>query len=157
MKAQPGICPVCSASVVLTGGKGGYVGSGIWSGRSATGPVSGPAIETICGKCGTELVAFPTRDEFAIGHFGWESQPERDTSGTVEDLLSEIDRVSAAKPDNFEILVPLRLSFKGKPVPKDVGMAILVDRILSHGYLPDGLSEISSGTVYRYKIMNRKA
>ena len=66
-------------------------------------------------------------------------------------LLLEIDRVSAAQPDDFEIMVPLRLTFKDKPVPKDVGMAILCDRILSHGYSPHGLSEKKSGTVYRYR------
>jgi len=82
---------------------------------------------------------------------------ERDTSGTVEALLLETDRVSSRKPDNFEILVPLRLGFKAEPVPKDVGMAILCDRVLSHGYLPEGLSETNSGTIYRFKIISHKA
>jgi hypothetical protein len=55
--------------------------------------------------------------------------------------------------DRFELWVPDTLLIDGRGVPKDIGMAILVDEILSLGFMPDGLTQGMGGATYRYRRM----
>ena len=70
-------------------------------------------------------------------------------SGTVEELVARVDALPAdAKA--LELWVPDRLSLKGKPVPQDLAMAIVVDRLLGRGLYPNGFVQGDGGRTYRY-------
>ena len=74
------------------------------------------------------------------------------SSNAVECLLSQVDDLTATSNPNFEIWVPANLTLRGQPLQQDAAMAIILDKILSKGYEPDGLTEGEAGTAYRYKM-----
>ena len=41
---------------------------------------------------------------------------------------------------------------EGEPAPADLAMAIILDKILSKGYEPNGFTEEVGGKLYRYKL-----
>ena len=69
---------------------------------------------------------------------------------TAEELLAH---VKAAKPtgDRFELAIADSFTFRGKPDVMGMGMAIVLDAILAHGFGPDGFEQHSGYRVYRYK------
>ena len=46
--------------------------------------------------------------------------------------------------------MPERLTLDGDPIAQDIAMAIVVDKLLSLSYFPDGLSADAGGRLYRY-------
>jgi hypothetical protein len=73
----------------------------------------------------------------------------RPARGSVEELIREVE--SWPPEASFaELWVPERLTLNGDPVPQDVAMAILGDKLLSLSYFPDGSSSGAGGRVYRY-------
>jgi hypothetical protein len=73
---------------------------------------------------------------------------DRSSHGTVESLLLELDSISTE--DGFELWVPQNLTLRGQPVRADVAMAILGDKIIGMGFLPDGFAEADGGRSYKY-------
>lgn len=68
---------------------------------------------------------------------------------TVEALLEQVDRV----PDGttrLELWVPARLTLRGVEVRSDVAMAVVLDRLLSKGFMPSGFSQGNDGRTYYY-------
>ncbi len=73
------------------------------------------------------------------------------SSGTVEELLSEIGKVPAHEVGrSCELWVPELLRLRGARVGGDIAMAIVLDALLAKGYYPDGFSEGEGGRTYRY-------
>ncbi len=71
---------------------------------------------------------------------------------TVEELLSQLDSITAGLNQRFELWVPEHLTLRGQPARSDVAMAIILDKILSKGYEPDGFVEAVGGRTYKYKV-----
>ena len=76
----------------------------------------------------------------------------RASQGTVEGLLSAIGETSSARR-TFDLWVPQQLTLRGQPAPPDIAMAVVLDKILSMGYEPDGFIEAEGGRTYRFKMM----
>ncbi|HSS50689.1 MAG TPA: hypothetical protein VLX28_17255 [Thermoanaerobaculia bacterium] len=73
------------------------------------------------------------------------------SSGTVEELLSEIGKVPAHDVGHcWELWVPELLRLRGARVGDDIAMAILLDALLVKGFYPDGFTEGEGGRTYRY-------
>jgi hypothetical protein len=70
---------------------------------------------------------------------------------TLEELLGQLDQITGSVNQTFELRVPEHLTFRGRPTQMDVAMAVLLDKILSKGYEPDGFKEVEGGKVYMYK------
>jgi hypothetical protein len=66
---------------------------------------------------------------------------------TVEALLQRIDGVAEGLA-RLELWVPTRLTFRGVHVPSDVAMAMVLDRLLSMGFMPSGFSQGDDGRTY---------
>jgi hypothetical protein len=73
----------------------------------------------------------------------------RPAAGTVEDLIRQVESW-APEASSAELWVPEHLTLDGRPVPQDVGLAIIVDKLLGLSFFPDGFSRGTGGTVYRY-------
>jgi hypothetical protein len=75
---------------------------------------------------------------------------KRTLLGSVEQLLAE---VAALHRENleFELFVSPQTTFNDEPVPLDVAMAIIGDKVLSVGFWPAGRREFDSGFAYRYQ------
>ena len=71
------------------------------------------------------------------------------TTGTIEDLLREIESWSA-NASFADLWVPQHLTLNGNSVQQDAAMAIVVDKILGLGLFPDGFSAGAGGCHYRY-------
>jgi hypothetical protein len=68
----------------------------------------------------------------------------------IESVLREID--SLPEPaDTVSLKVPDKLSLRGSSVPADIALSIVVDRLLTRGYEPDGFEAIEDGRIYRCK------
>jgi hypothetical protein len=67
----------------------------------------------------------------------------RSRTGTVEDLLTVVNRWSSLIPLN--LWVPESLTLNGDPVAIDVAMAIVVDAALAIGLFPKGSTEEDGG------------
>ena len=73
------------------------------------------------------------------------------SSGTIEELLSEIGKVPAhAVGQRWELWVPELLRLRGVRVGDDIAMAILLDALLAKGFYPDGVTEGEGGRTCRY-------
>ena len=73
------------------------------------------------------------------------------SSGTVEELLSEIGKVPAHDVgQRWELWVPELLRLRGARVGDDIAMAILLDALLAKGFYPDGFTDGEGGRTYRY-------
>jgi hypothetical protein len=75
----------------------------------------------------------------------------RPLESTVEAILSQLDGIPIGP--SFELWIPQRLTLRGQPVRADVAMAIIGDRILGMGYMPDGFAQADDGRVYKYTSM----
>jgi len=71
---------------------------------------------------------------------------------TVEELLSQVDSITAGMNERFELWVPEHLTLRGRLTRSDVTMAIILDKILGKGYKPDGFAEAVGGRTYKYKV-----
>jgi hypothetical protein len=76
----------------------------------------------------------------------WRLRPLR----PVEAIVKEVDD-RAAGQDAFRLWVPARLSLMASEVPLDVGMVVILDRLLAYGLFPDGFEEAPGGRVYHYR------
>jgi len=76
----------------------------------------------------------------------------RPSHSTVEELLSQLDSITLQSSPAFELWVPEHLTLRGQPARSDVAMAIVLDKILSKGYRPDGFDEGLGGKAYKYKV-----
>jgi hypothetical protein len=75
--------------------------------------------------------------------------PDRLTTkliGSVQEGLERIDGF-VGNPDAFELAVPETLLD-----PVGINMAILTDRVLGRGWVPDGFVQRSGYRIYRYKV-----
>jgi len=97
-----------------------------WSGECATGYDIAPS--DVCRNVESALPSF----------------------ADVESLVDEVDRLPPGS-SLLELWVPDLLALRGQPVPRDVAMAIVMDRLLSVGLFPDGFIEGVGGRTYRYK------
>ena len=77
----------------------------------------------------------------------------RPSQGTVESVISELGSIAPAGSQSFELWIPQQLTLRGQPVRADVAGAVILDKILSMGFMPDGFSEAEGGRVYRYKAL----
>jgi hypothetical protein len=68
----------------------------------------------------------------------------------IESVLREIDSLPEAA-DTVSLKVPDKLSLRGNSVPSDIALSIVVDRLLTRGYEPDGFESFEGGRVYRCK------
>lgn len=67
---------------------------------------------------------------------------------SIEEALQQIDSFQGS-PRDFVLAFPDALND-----PVGVSMAIIGDRILSRGWLPDGYSQMPGFRIYRYKAMD---
>ena len=67
---------------------------------------------------------------------------------TVEGALSEIERF-VGRPDEFRLPISEKLLD-----PVGVNMAIITDRILARGWMPDGFEQQDGYRVYRYRELD---
>lgn len=70
--------------------------------------------------------------------------------GSVEALLGKIDEASEQTTD-FDLWVPMRLTLRGAKLPSEVAMAVVLDRLLGKGFMPDGFTQEVHGRTYHYK------
>ena len=73
------------------------------------------------------------------------------SQGSIEELLSQLDNITTGPRQRFELWVPEHLTLRGQTAHSDVAMAIILDKILSKGYEPDGFAEAAGGRTYKYK------
>jgi hypothetical protein len=74
----------------------------------------------------------------------------REARGAVEELAQQFER-SVSRQTTVSLHVPNVLTIGGEVVPPDVGMAVLLDRILALGFEPNGYSEGQDGRTYHYR------
>ncbi len=67
----------------------------------------------------------------------------------VEDLLREIESMPA-NTINYELWVANVITLKGNPIPLEIGMAIILDKMLEKEMYPGCFSETNEGRLYRY-------
>ena len=73
------------------------------------------------------------------------------TSGTIEELLSEIAKLPAHNVgQRWDLWVPGALRLRGERVREDIANAILLDALLVKGFYPDGATEGDGGSVRHY-------
>lgn len=75
--------------------------------------------------------------------------PMVDETTPVEDLLLNIETIDE-ETERFELVVPEQLTYRGQPVPADIAMAILLDRILAKGLFPNGFRQDDGARTYFY-------
>jgi len=73
----------------------------------------------------------------------------RPASGSVEQLQAEISAISPQQ-SSVELWVPNQLTLAGNLVAADVGMSIILDRLLCVGYFPQGVEYQEGGRLCRY-------
>jgi hypothetical protein len=69
---------------------------------------------------------------------------------SIESLLGAIESEVSAQKAELSLLVPSKLTLQGVEVSADVGMAIILDKLLSKGFSPAGFIQQSDGRLYRY-------
>ena len=74
----------------------------------------------------------------------------KDSNGSVEELRKQIATLAAESP-TFELWVPASLTMGGEPVPRDLGMALVVDAVFGAGFEPDGVATEANGSMCRYR------
>lgn len=72
------------------------------------------------------------------------------SNGSVEELRKQIATLAAESP-TFELWVPASLTMAGEPVPRDLGMALVVDAVFGAGFEPDGVAAEANGSMCRYR------
>ena len=71
---------------------------------------------------------------------------------TTEDGIKYLEMHPPAGP-GFQLAISDSFTFQGKPDTLGAGKAVLLDRILGLGYLPDGFEQKRGFRVYGYKKM----
>jgi hypothetical protein len=98
--------------------------------------------------------------EFDRNSGGWMARPIEATTkiypesflpNSVEALRETIDRSLSSEATKFDLFVPRDLTLCNQPVSADVAMAIILDKLLGHGFEPAGFSQMAQGRVYHYK------
>jgi hypothetical protein len=51
----------------------------------------------------------------------------------------------------LDLFVPADLTLRDKPVPADVAMAVILDKLLAAGFDPLGFSQAAHGRFYHYR------
>jgi hypothetical protein len=69
---------------------------------------------------------------------------------SVEALVEEIEQVPQQFAD-LALWVPERLTLKGAEVSSGVAMAVVLDRALRKGFMPNGFTQAPDGRTYHYK------
>lgn len=73
------------------------------------------------------------------------------SSGSVEELRKQVATL-AAESQTFELWVPAALTMGGEAVPRDLGMALVVDAVFGAGFEPDGVATAEpGGSMCRYR------
>ncbi|HSU54648.1 MAG TPA: hypothetical protein VLT36_11370 [Candidatus Dormibacteraeota bacterium] len=71
---------------------------------------------------------------------------------TAEEGIKHLD-AHAPLEDGFQLAISDSFTFAGKPDKIGAGMAVLLDKILGLGYMPDGFEQKSGFRLYAYKKM----
>jgi hypothetical protein len=71
---------------------------------------------------------------------------------SVEEALRHLES-HPPSGDGFQLAISDSFTFAGEPDTVGAGMAVLGDKILSLGYLPDGFEQKSGFRLYGYKKM----
>ena len=72
------------------------------------------------------------------------------SNGSVEELRKQITKL-AAESQSFELWVPASLTMGGAVIPRDLGMALVVDAVFGAGFMPDGVAPEADGSMCRYR------
>lgn len=72
------------------------------------------------------------------------------SNGSVEELRNQVTKLAAESP-SFELWVPASLTMGGETVPRDLGMALVVDAVFGVGFVPDGVAPEAGGSMCRYR------
>jgi hypothetical protein len=78
------------------------------------------------------------------------SRPTVNGMTPVEELIADFESKSRGV-QRVDLWVPENLTLLGEPVPSDVGMAVLVDRVLALEFEPNGYTASVGGRTYHYK------
>jgi hypothetical protein len=71
---------------------------------------------------------------------------------TMEDGTKYLDG-NPPMGDSFQLAISDSITFAGRPDLIGAGMAVILDKILGLGYLPDGFEQKNGFRLYRYKKM----
>ena len=72
---------------------------------------------------------------------------------SLEELLTQVDEVDPKRgSSSFTLWVPSSLTLGGNAVTQDVAMAVVLDRVLSKGFFPDGFVAEGVGRRYNYRF-----
>jgi hypothetical protein len=69
---------------------------------------------------------------------------------TAEEATKHV-KASKLSGDNFELAIADDFTIAGRPDTMGMGMAVVLDAILAHGFGPDGFEQYSGYRLYRYK------
>jgi hypothetical protein len=69
---------------------------------------------------------------------------------TAEEAAKHV-KESTLTGDHFELAIAEGFTFAGRPDMIGMGMAIVMDAILAHGFGPNGFEQRSGYRLYRYK------
>ena len=72
------------------------------------------------------------------------------SKGSVEELRQQVTKL-AAESAAFELWVPASLTMAGEVVPRDLGMALVVDAVFGAGFEPDGVTAEATGSLCKYR------
>jgi hypothetical protein len=73
------------------------------------------------------------------------------SNGTLEDLLAVVAEVPTGSP-SLLLWVPEALTHRGLAVTQDLALAIILDKVLEKGLLPNGFERSQGGRMYKYDV-----
>ena len=130
-------------------GRVGYASKDRASDDTRLGKVPVPPLAEINAQAEFSGTEIPAADFGALWDEHVASQRQ-----SVEALLDRIDREVTSETLDFELWVPTQLTFCRAGIRPDVAMAVVLDRLLARGLMPDGFTQAENGRVYRYKRPN---
>ena len=71
---------------------------------------------------------------------------------SVEEAIKTVEEYDG-EPQQFQLHVSESLSFKGNTIDFGMAMAIITDKILAAGMMPDGYEKQGEGRIYKYKAL----
>ena len=77
-------------------------------------------------------------------------QTSGQSQNSVEAVVSQLATLTA-KGESFEFFIPELLTLGGYAVPEAMAKAVIVARVLSMGYEPDGFTQAQGGRVFRFR------
>jgi len=77
-------------------------------------------------------------------------QTRAPSQSSVEAIVSQLATL-AAKGQSFEFLIPEHLTLGGHAIPEDMAKAVIVARVLSMGYEPEGFTHAEGGRIFRFR------